>query len=142
MRGKVTQVLIEKKSGLIFVRSFRSGGLSPRTVGFVFLEVGRSLDEALMPRRRNSLGGRTHAAVVGKLHMFPRDHLRERFGPVVGRRFGMYDFAIAKKNQAALFLLHHLNRAASPAQTTHLQDIEHVEEVRCAGSNFLGALDG
>ena len=51
----------------------------------------------------------------------------------------MHDLALAQINNSAVSLLHDLDRAASPAQATHLEHIEDVKQIRRAG--FRGRFD-
>ena len=106
-----------------------------------FLLGGDQVDQNVVPSRSDRLQRRSNAAFVSKIDKLPARDLEERVASARGNCFGMHDFAVAKKHQSILSFLNHLERAAAPAQTTHLQNIDNVENIGRIRWHVLGSLD-
>src|SRR6266516_4135332 len=88
-----------------------------------FLLGGDQIDQNVVPSRSDRLQRRSNAAFISKIDKLPARDLEERVASARGSCFGMHDFAVAKKHQATLGFFNQLERAAAPAETTHLQNI-------------------
>src|SRR5207237_5918640 len=99
------------------------------------------VDQNIVPWARDCLEWRPDTAFVGEFNKLPAHDFEERVPPARGRCFGMHDFAATKKHQTALCFFNHLERAVAPAETTHLQNIDHMEKIGRIRRRVPGPLD-
>src|SRR6266571_2264679 len=115
--------------------------LGMRLERVLFLLGRDQVDQNVVPSRGDRLEWRSNAAFVSKFDKLPARHLDQRIAAARGGRFGMHDFAVAKKHQSILGFFNQLERAAAPAETTHLQKIDNVENIGRIRWHVLGSLD-
>src|SRR5260370_30899759 len=107
---------------------------------FFFLS-GDRVDQYIVPSRGDRLERRTNTPFVSKFDKLPVRNLEECIAAARGGCFGMHDFAVAKKHESTLGFFSQLERAAAPAETTHLQNIDNMKKIGRIRRRALGPLD-
>src|SRR5438552_11083838 len=107
---------------------------------FFFLS-GDRVDQYIVPSCGDRLKRRTDTPFVSKFDKVPVRNLEERIAAARGGCFGMHDFAVAKKHESTLGFFSQLERAAAPAETTHLQNIDNMKKIGRIRRRALGRLN-
>src|SRR5438128_10029858 len=108
---------------------------------FFFLRSGDRVDQYIVPSRGDRLERRTDTPFVSKFDKLPVRNLEERIAAARGGCFGMHDFPAAKKHESTLRFFSQLERAAAPAETTHLQNIDNMKKIGRIRRRAHGPLD-
>src|SRR4051794_18792371 len=99
-------------------------------------------NQQLVPWFANCFNRRPNRSIVSELNASPSRDFEKSVISTTAGCFGVNNCPMLQKENAAVIIFYQLQRSASPAEATHLDNVGHVKQIRCLGGGRFRAFDG